>query len=249
MITLNHDQKSNQNRNRNRAKYSLLVAMMILVAVLGQRSLSTNSNLIQAETKAPQSAGSWTLTAISIDNTGGNDWVSTESSYDWCTGSGTKGDPYLIENVTVTPGVGMPFRIRNSREIYFKIQNCSSASTSSVAGYGGITIENSEFGELIGNNFSEGDGTGIVFVDCDNMTVQDNLLSGNGFHGILLSGNPESCDENTFIGNIFINNSILAIYLNYNNSLNIITENFIDGLGSQYDGIAFTNFGDYNTVT
>ncbi|MHA1672526.1 MAG: NosD domain-containing protein, partial [Promethearchaeota archaeon] len=29
----------------------------------------------------------------------------------------------------------------------------------------------------------------------------------------------------------------------------IITENFIDGLGSQYDGIAFTNFGDYNTVT
>ncbi len=239
-----------QNRNRKTMKYSIIIAVMIVFAALGQRSLSVNSNLIQAETKAEtiQSAGSWTLTSISIDNAGTSTWVNTESTYDWCTGSGIEGDPYLIENVTITPSSGSGITIKNSRGVFFKIQNCTSGTTTTAAGYGGIGIYNSDFGELIENNCSEGAGSGIAFENSDNITIQDNFLSYNEFHGIFFDGSPDSCDENTISGNTMINNSILGIYLNYNNSLNIIEGNLIDGLGSQDNGIDFSNYGDYNTI-
>ncbi|TFH28901.1 MAG: right-handed parallel beta-helix repeat-containing protein, partial [Promethearchaeota archaeon] len=243
VIIMNHSLK------RKKIQYSLIVAMMILVAALGQKTLSANLNLGQTETGKPQSAGFWTLSFIEIDNEDTNNWTNAVSSYAWCTGTGSEGDPYLIENVTVTPGATYRFMIKNSHGVYFRIKNCTSATTSIYALYGGINIENSDFGELIGNNFSNGAGSGIVFDDCDNMTVQDNLLSNNKYHGMILDGlSSGSCDENTISENTFINNSVLAIYLNYNNSLNIIEGNLIDGLGSQGDGISFYNYGDNNTI-
>jgi parallel beta-helix repeat protein len=236
------------NTGRKNIKLVLVVGMgiMFLFAVLGSTSFAVKSSDIPID--EPHSAGSWTLASIFID---GSNWATIESTEDWCTGSGTEGDPYLIENVTVNRLTsGSAIRIQNSRGIYFKIQNCTTNWVGDYAGYGGIHIVNSDFGELIGNNCSGGGGTGIFFDDCDNMTVRDNILSGNGYHGIIFDGSSSgSCDENVISGNTMVNNSVLGIYLNHNNSHNIISGNLIDGLGSQVNGMAFSNFGDSNTIS
>ncbi|MHA1744949.1 MAG: NosD domain-containing protein [Promethearchaeota archaeon] len=239
------------NTGRKKIRLVLVVGMLFLFMLLVSKAVgvdSLDSNLIQID--EPHSAGEWTLTSIYVDNGGVKDWVYTESTYDWCTGLGTEGDPYLIENVTVTPSAGSAILIRNSRGVHFRIKNCTAGTTSSVAGYGGISIDNSDLGELIGNNCSEGDGTGIVFDDCDNMTIQDNLLSNNGFHGLFFDGlSSGSCDDNVVTGNTLINNTLLGIYLNFNNSHNTFDDNYFQALAYSQTGISFSNYGDYNIVS
>ena len=46
-----------------------------------------------------------------------------------------------------------------------------------------------------------------------------------------------------------INNTGSGVYLNYNNSHNIIDGNFIDGMGSPLNGISFSNYADYNIIS
>ena len=66
-----------------------------------------------------KSSGYWNLEfKIHIDN----NWSETKSTYDWCSGSGTWSDPYVIENITVNGGnSGSPILIENSN-VYFRIK-------------------------------------------------------------------------------------------------------------------------------
>ena len=73
-------------------------------------------------------ASYWNLTGSNIyidDLNPSYNWAYTESNYDWCSGSGTLNNPYIIENVTINgQGSGTGIRILNS-EKYFKIKNCT----------------------------------------------------------------------------------------------------------------------------
>ncbi|GAH40211.1 unnamed protein product, partial [marine sediment metagenome] len=51
-----------------------------------------------------KNAGYWDLTGSNIlidDLDPTKNWSYTASQYDWCSGSGTWNDPYIIENVTI----------------------------------------------------------------------------------------------------------------------------------------------------
>ena len=51
-------------------------------------------------------------------------WTKTEADFEWCTGSGTEGDPYIIENLYIdAQGEGGGMYIRNTDK-YFVIRNC-----------------------------------------------------------------------------------------------------------------------------
>ena len=129
-----------------------------------------------------------------------NNWSATESTYSWCTGSGTFSDPYIIEDLVIDgEGSGSCIWIQNS-DVYFNIENC--------------TLYNS------GNNW---DDTGIkLAIDVDNGQLIDNIIHDN-YIGIFL----ESSDNNTISGNI-ISNSIdngLVIANSYNNTISGNTAN------------------------
>ena len=71
-------------------------------------------------------AGYWETGPIEIDdNDPTKNWLIAEATYDWCSGSGTLNDPYLIANVTIDgTGSSECILIQNSNA-YFVIKNCT----------------------------------------------------------------------------------------------------------------------------
>ncbi|MFX1558633.1 MAG: hypothetical protein ACFFC9_15380, partial [Promethearchaeota archaeon] len=80
-----------------------------------------------------------------------NNWSITESTYTWCTGSGTYSEPYIIKDLIIDGGgSGHCILIENSN-VYFKIENCT---TFNAGDYHGITLLNVNNSLLFKNNCS-----------------------------------------------------------------------------------------------
>ncbi|MFX1596048.1 MAG: hypothetical protein ACFFBK_08270, partial [Promethearchaeota archaeon] len=107
--------------------------------------------------------GSYNVNPIYIDDTDPTrNWATTEASYDWCTGSGTINDPYIIENVIVN-GLNSDNCIMIKHSIiYFIIRKC--------------TLYNSGFSNA-----------GIYLNYVDNAWLDNNFCFSN-YHGIFLKG-------------------------------------------------------------
>lgn len=124
-------------------------------------------------------------TAITIDDSatgvGAHNW-SWAVAQEWCGGSGTEGDPFLIENVTIN---GL-----NS-------SSCLSISNSNATTY--VTINSCTF-----TNSSVA-GAGLYLDQVSNITVTDCTLENNNGHGIYVNGT-----DCTFYGNTFTSNLVNA---------------------------------------
>ena len=89
--------------------------MPILINIIGYRFNAEikNKNLERDNTSNLKSSGFWVLTPILID--GDSQWATVNSTYDWCNGSGTWNEPYIIENVTIDgQSSGSCIEIKNS---------------------------------------------------------------------------------------------------------------------------------------
>lgn len=216
----------------------------------------------ESNLKRPKSSGYWTTNFIHID---GN-WSETEATYDWCSGDGSWGNPYTIENVTIDV-IGSPtgsgILINNSKNDYFIISNCTIYN-----GGSGIMLENTDKGTLTkndcsnnnyglwlygncenntisGNTANENANYGIYLRDyCDNNTISGNIASNNGGTGIPLWSN---CDNNTISGNIVCNNVGVGVLLRDNCDDNTISGN--DANNSNYYGIYLYENCDDNTIS
>ena len=169
-----------------------------------------------------------------------NNWSATESVYDWCSGSGTMGSPYIIENVTIdAQNSGSCIYIEHTNE-YFIIQNCtlinSQASPNSA-----IRLDFLNNGKIIDNNCSNNNGRAISLFSASNMLIEDNNVVNNGY-GITLS----YC-LNTIVAKNYIQDSdYYGIYL-WDSDNNIIAENEVNHNGfflSGYHGIYITKNGN-----
>ena len=91
--------------------------------------LNFNGNNINLINKIDlKNNGYWNLTGSNIfidDLDPSRNWSYTASHYDWCSGSGTWTDPYIIENVTIDgQDAGNCIFIKNS-VVPFIIRNCT----------------------------------------------------------------------------------------------------------------------------
>jgi parallel beta-helix repeat protein len=143
-------------------------------------------------------AGFWNnFTFIHINNL---NWT-TASSYDWCSGSGTWLDPYLIENMIInasTSPVGCGIFIENSVNAYFTIRNVTI-----FEGTNGIKLENTNRGTLENNELSDNIESGIYVENCVNNTISRNQIINNGMYGLYFTSN---CLNNKIVGNTVKNN-------------------------------------------
>ena len=222
-----------------------LIIFIIFLPLLSTIEAYFSSNKIQSlknfenqTGKKGKSVGSWDLTGspIYIDDDHSNNWSYTASSYDWCSGSGTWNDPYIIENVTIDgQNSDCCIEIRNSNA-HFIIRNCkvynssvgfSDAgiklvyvnngkliNTNCLINYRGIYLENSDYNILSGNiaNYNE---EGIRLSYCNNNTILENNANNNKDYGIRLY----NCNNNVFSGNNASNNEDDGISLyNCNNN-------------------------------
>ncbi len=201
--------------------------------------------------KRPKNSGSWTETFIHIDGSIPNNWSLTNSTYDWCY---FEDGYYIIENVTVdATGRDSGIFINNSKNILFKIRNCTVYNAGRGGGYsgydGGIKLENTCNGTIIGNNVSNNINNGICLsVGCRNNTITKNNGTGNLDSGLRLQ---DDCDFNIITKNNFsysdaaVGNDGIQIESGCDN--NTIANNTVNN-NKRY-GIVLYDYCDNNTIS
>ncbi len=223
-----------------RTIFRTLILFLIFLSIANLISMKnwveTDQEDFNIEPYNLKQAGFWNnLTFIHITNL---NWTIANET-DWCSGSGTWGDPYLIENMIINASdspIGYGILIENSINVYFKIKNITIFEATD-----GIKLENTNNGAIIGNTLSDNVGSGIKMINCDNNTLLENNLINNGLCGINLTS---YCYNNRILENIAKNEGTnlqdtgihLRSYCNNNDILgNIIYDNNVYGINIEDD--------------
>ena len=210
-------------------------------------NLGTNLNEVTDEKnhldEFPIPSGHWYLNHT-IEINGNSEWNTTAFTYDWCSGSGTWNDPYIIENVTINGKntIDWGIYIQNS-DVYFKINNCTVQNCTTGIRLGRTnngTVSNNickfnQFGIMGGEclnttitgNFCYNNSIyGIYIGDFDNSTIRDNKCYNNNYENFYCSGSNEiEIINNTVVGNVYLDTEGNMELYDVNNS--VISGNFI----------------------
>ncbi|MFX1344643.1 MAG: right-handed parallel beta-helix repeat-containing protein [Promethearchaeota archaeon] len=122
---------------------------------------------------------SWTLIPFIIDDTGGGDYTWSQAAVQpWCSGLGTKSDPYIINDISISGYMRNEhcLEIRNS-EAFFVINN--SRFWKMWGGYHGLVFSNVTNGLVINNDIldtSETNSRGIHMSDISNVSLKNNQV-------------------------------------------------------------------------
>lgn len=125
-----------------------------------------------------KSGDTWILSPFIIDDNGSGDYTWDEAVLQpWCSGTGSKGNPYIIENVTVdSVGLINCIEIRNSNS-YFILRFCDIIAIN----YAAIKLENVSNGILTENDCSFSSQK-IWLVNSFNNTIFKNTFNGTSYY-------------------------------------------------------------------
>jgi len=180
---------------KNESKIKILISIVIILAFFLITSEQKKVNSVDYENDNVNLSDYWDLSGSLIlidDSDSSKDWAYTAFNYDWCTGSGTVEDPYVIANVTINGhNSGNCITIQNSN-LFFTIRNCTLFNSSGGYWDGGIKLKNVRNGELINNNCSQNAGNGIYLESCRDISITDSILNRNVKMGIRLKYSHEN---------------------------------------------------------
>jgi len=233
---------------------SILFGILFLVIINGnnfRHNLLTNDNVYDKNIINLKRAGYWEISPIYIDDTDPSyNWSLTADTYDWCSGSGTWSNPYIIENVTIDAEYsGSCIEIRWS-DVYFIVRNCTLYNSGFDFVDAGIYMYYVQNGSITLNNCSNNLNYGIYLETlCLNNTISENIIMNNKINGIklrssfnnLISKNNFSSenenqknniefsgsDNNTISRNKFSNQYIDYIHLTSNSDNNTVSCNYL----------------------
>lgn len=165
-----------------------------------------------------------------------NDNWSVAAGYEWCSGSGSWGDPYIIENITVNATNSLTnygIYIQNSKEKYFTIRNCTVFGAIDA----GICVQNSFDGTIIGCNITKNDYGIKIINNCFNNSILYNSISNSTLFGIysqmncsftsIFHNNITINGEGLFLDIVCYNSTIWGNYI-FNNTSGITLKNNCD---------------------
>jgi len=224
-------------------KYYYLIGIMIVLFALSMIRFPTLKPLVNEDNRVPnhqdqnipvyfdnlRSAGYYTSeSVILIDGdatgVGAKNWTWAVAQ-DWCSGTGTEEDPYLIENLTITVNsTSAGLTIQDSTLKYFTVHNVTITNVNNGAvAYGlklsdiangtvsscnfslsrsGIYMENTNSTVISSTYCSNNDVDGLYAIDCklDNITID---ASENGDTGmVLVDSDNFLITESQFFDNI-----------------------------------------------
>ena len=179
-------------------RFSMLVVILAFVIQFSYSSIPTTKHDYNINLPDLKCASFWEIIGSPLiidDSDPFKNWIFTSSTYDWCSGSGTWNDPFLIENVTIDGQNSQDFtlHILNSNQ-YFIVRNCTIFNS----GLTGIRLDNVNNGKLLNNtcNFNQG---GIEIVYSSNIAVEDNVIGYNDLIGITLSQSDNNIVQNNSV--------------------------------------------------
>ncbi|MFW9949840.1 MAG: nitrous oxide reductase family maturation protein NosD, partial [Candidatus Thorarchaeota archaeon] len=226
--------------------FTFLLLFLLLFSIFNQNNIKNSTNSTEEDLKngftSLKQAGFWNnFTFIHITDL---NWTIANET-DWCSGSGTWGDPYVIENMTINATdspIGFGILIENSILAYFKIINVTVFGTND-----GIILENTNNGVIINSNLSTNIASGITLINCANNTISRNIFINNGAQGINLTSN---CINNKILGNtaknVGTNFQDSGIYLGNYCDDNIIGENIV--YDNNVNGILLEDYCQGNLI-
>ena len=189
----------------------------------------------------------WNLTGspIFIDDSDFNyNWSLTSSNNDWCNGSGTWNDPYIIENVTIDgKNTDYCICIQNSDK-FFTIRNSLfyNAGPNKDGNYGGIKIKDCINGQIINNDLVYNNYSGIFLENSNNLSISNNKINHN-YCGIrIVTG-----DNNSIFENVLIENYYGGVYVDNGNRNNVSKNSIVDSNNGIFLVWSNNNFISQNT--
>ena len=145
----------------------------------------------------------------------------------WCTGSGTWNDPYIIEGLRINGQLNSSCILIYNSFVYFRIENCwvfNSSKKESPTPAGGISLDNVANGVIQNNNLSNNDGHGILIRSTSsnsyNNIIRNNIIENNNGSGVYINGSM--CYNNVIDNNTVSYNAKYGIVTSdwaYNNNI------------------------------
>ncbi|MFX1281125.1 MAG: right-handed parallel beta-helix repeat-containing protein [Promethearchaeota archaeon] len=106
-------------------------------------------------------------------------WTKTEAENEWCTGSGTEGDPYVIENLYINAyGEGGGLYIRNTDK-HFIVRNCWVNNSGPAETDAGVLMRYTENGNISNNIFSYIKKGVQIEYSCKDIIIENNYMIGD----------------------------------------------------------------------
>jgi parallel beta-helix repeat protein len=181
------------------------------------------------------------INGIHVDN----NWSATESTYSWCSGSGTQIDPYVIKNITVNAlniTAKNAILIENTDE-YFEIRNVTILNTVETVNNAGIKLSYAGNGTIVNNTIYQ-HGLGVYLFHANNNLIENNSIFDNVF-GIKTFSSPR---DNRIENNTLWDNTD-AIHIGTNSFNNTIFNNtFYDNGDGIVCSSSSTTTISYNTI-
>ena len=139
-------------------------------------------------------------------------WKTVNSTYYWCTGSGTQEDPYVIRDIILNGnGYGVNGIVIWNSSAYFILYNCN-ITLCRYHGCG-IRLINVNNG-VVKENILEDNDYGIFAYNCFNVNITMNDILKNHYQGIMVTGSPEKeCSDVYIYQNRIENNGWTGIDL------------------------------------
>ncbi|MBA7516087.1 hypothetical protein ES705_08132 [subsurface metagenome] len=208
--------------------------------------------------KKPKSSGyRWTeKDGFVIDPTG----ITSESvpwtdavGYDWCSGTGTAGSPYIIQDTLFNAtGEQLGLGIFNSEDYYFKIENCTFTNSGDGSLAAGLRLISTKNGTITNCTFTLNKFGGIFADNCKVLNITGNFAEDNNvgiavFNSFDLIISNNTAFEN-YIGivlNNATNSNVTNNEANYNDETGIFVQN------SEYVNISLNeaSYNSYNGIT
>jgi len=185
------------------------------------------------------------------DNNPNYNWNKTASENEWCSGQGTREDPYIIRNLILNAQNSGCCIIIMCSSIFFRIENCTvlNSSFGSLLNMradlipwnvrAGIILDNVENGIIINNSISQNNGFGLFIINSDKNEISENKINNNKDGVVMLYSNFNNITGNKISNNI--EDGINLIFCDFNN----IISNSING---NKNGIILY-FSNFNTIS
>ena len=227
--------------------YLMLVSLFIMASNLnlGSEILTTSTHQFNRSNPSIKSSdidlsGYYNLTGskIYIDDSDPNyDWSKNAADNDWCSGSGTENDPYIIENVYLD-GLGdiapTPGKIHSENcitveesEAYFIIRNCFLINAGPDEYNSGIYLRTVKNGVLFNNTIVYcHEGIYVDWYSKDNFIQKNRLLSDNVTAGYGRAVYCTMASHNNSFSDNYVFNYYDGIYVAKSNNIKMV-KNFV----------------------
>jgi len=221
---------------------TLVIGILMFQSVLFPSGFLIKENYMQGDLEGVN-ASDFSVLPYTIHING--NWSDTESTYDWCTGSGTWYDPYLIENVAIdAQNSGSCIFIENTDD-YFIIHNCTVINGEASGGSAGIKLINVSNGTITQNSMTE-NYIGIYLTSGENISIIDNDIIDNPGQGIILFHSS----ENFVLNNNQTGSHYYGLFINADSNNNTVRGNTFQkntGVATYGEGIKILN-SQFNNI-